>query len=80
MLHSIFKNATGRQLIFIILENCFDYCEMVNYKIAWIFPGDTEINERLLNLLEEAYIGTWYKGEYLITGKDVDDLIEKVRR
>ncbi|MXV14002.1 HEPN domain-containing protein [Pedobacter sp. HMF7056] len=45
-----------------------------------IFPADTEQEERLLKLLEDAYLDARYLADYKIGGDDIQVLMDRVQQ
>lgn len=78
-LHTIFKLATGLHINTHNIDKLLRYCSMLNYSIPTIFPQEGTTNERLLTLLQKAYIDTRYKDDFTITGDELLVLLERVK-
>jgi uncharacterized protein len=78
-LGSIFKKATGLHINTHNIDKLVRYCTMLSYKIPALFPKEGEVNARLFQLLQKAYIDTRYKDEFNISNADLTILVERVK-
>lgn len=78
-LGNMFKKATGLHINTHNIDKLVRYCTMVSYKIPALFPKDGELNARLFQLLQKAYIDTRYKDEFNISNTDLTTLMERVK-
>ncbi len=78
-LQTLFRIKTGLYIHTHNLDKLIRYCSMVSYKLPAVFPRNNEKNERLLQLLQKAYIETRYKEDYVIRTDDLLVLTERVR-
>ena len=78
-LHTIFKKETGLYINTHNIDKLLRYCAMVNYTIPAIFPKEGEANERLLTLLQKAYIDTRYRDDFSITGEELQIIKERIK-
>ncbi|MDB5279757.1 MAG: hypothetical protein JWR61_4712, partial [Ferruginibacter sp.] len=76
---TIFKKGTGLHLSSHNIHKLLRYCALVNYKIPAIFPAGNEASERLLRLLQKAYIEARYKEDFAISSADLISITEKVK-
>jgi HEPN domain-containing protein len=79
VLHSLFKKGSGLHLQTHNLDKLLRYCSMVSYKIPEVFNRNNDRDERLLRLIQKAYIDTRYKQGFTITKDDLDIILEKIK-
>ena len=68
---AILKAGSGLHVNTHNLDKLIRYCNMVNYRIPEIFPRHNDQQERLLQLLQKAYIDTRYKDNYAICAAEL---------
>jgi len=78
-LHTILKIKAGLYLNTHNIDKLLRYCSMVSYKIPEIFAMDKERNERLIHMLNNAYIHARYKEDYSVGKNDLVTINEKVK-
>jgi len=79
-LQTLFRIKTGLYIHTHNLDKLIRYCSMVSYKLPAIFPRNNEKNEKLFQLLQQAYIETRYKEDYVIRKDDLLLITERVKR
>jgi HEPN domain-containing protein len=62
------------------LDKLRRYTNRFSVELALLFPLDNEEEEDLFRLLSSGYVSARYKEEFIITGKEVGILTERIRR
>jgi HEPN domain-containing protein len=87
MLHQAAEQALRTRLIVYTglrinthnIDRLLRYCSMFDYKMPDIFSASNQRNNRLLQLLQKAYIDARYKEDYCIKEWEVIELAQKVK-
>ena len=78
VLHTLFQLRTGMYVNSHNLDKLLRYCSMLCSNVTEIFPRNTEKEERLFQLLQNAYVGGRYKEEYTVTPTELQKVFERV--
>jgi HEPN domain-containing protein len=78
-LHTILKVKAGLYLNTHNIDKLLRYCSMVSYELPAIFSKSNEKNERLIQLLNKAYIHARYKEDYSVNSHDLVAITERVK-
>ena len=76
---AILKAGTGLRTSTHNIGKLIRYCSMFCFRLAAIFPLGNEKNERLLNVLQRAYIDTRYKEGFTVSSSDLGTLLQRAR-
>ena len=77
-LHTLFQLRTGMYVNSHNLDKLVRYCSMFCYALTGIYPRNTEKEERLFQLLQNAYVGGRYREEYTVTTIELQKVFERV--
>lgn len=70
---------TGLRLNTHSLHRLLRCCSLFCHRLAGVFPQKSQADWRLLQLLQEAYIGARYNDDYRIKGAELERLTQKVK-
>ena len=76
---AILKAGTGLRISTHNIDKLIRYCSMFCYKLPGIFPADNEKNQRLLNVLQRAYIDTRYKEDFTVSNSDLVIILQRIK-
>ncbi len=77
-LHAILKLSIGLCVNSHNLDKLIRYCSLANNSVTNLFNRNIEYENRLLHLLQRAYIETRYKDTYHINYFDLQDISNKI--
>jgi HEPN domain-containing protein len=77
-LHALFEIKTGMYLNTHNLDKLLRCCSMVCWRLPEIFPQNNKKEERLLKLLQKAYVGGRYENDYSITVFELEAIRKRI--
>lgn len=77
-LSTLLKKATGYYCCIHNIERLLRYAGLVTHRVNEIFPKNNEPENRLVSLLQKAYIDSRYREDYAIPEADLINLLGRV--
>lgn len=75
----LMKSMTGYRPSTHNLDKLVRYCQPFSAKLAAIFPRNNDRENNLFQLLQKAYVHGRYRDDYVITEKELQVLMQRVK-